>query len=52
MTIGMLGAVLFIYAAFVRPFTTETKVNDTRIDNTMWYVGSLLLMIIGFILGI
>mgnify|MGYP000972797655 CR=1 FL=1 len=52
MTLGMLGAVLFIYAAFVRPFTTETRINDDRLDNTMWYVGSMLLMIIGFAFGI
>ena len=52
MTIGIFGALLFVYAAFVRPFTTDTKVNDTRIDNTLWYIGSLLLMIIGFALGI
>ena len=52
MTLGILGAILFMYTIFVRPFTTETKINDTRMDNLYWFVGSLTLMLIGFALGI
>jgi hypothetical protein len=52
MTIAGIGAILFAYTIFIRPFITETKLNDTRTDNLYWFVGSLLLTLFGLVFGI
>ena len=52
MIVAYIGVILFMYTIFIRPFTTETKINDTRMDNFYWFVGSFLLMMIGLFFGI
>jgi predicted permease len=50
--IGYIGMMMMLYTMLIRPFTTKTKINDTRMDNLYWFVGSLFLLLVGFIFGI
>ena len=55
MIITTIGALLFMYCIFVMPFTesAQRRTKDPRdFTNMYYYVGSFLLMIIGFALGI
>ena len=45
-----IGALLLGYSVFIRPFTTETKINDERLDNAGIYGLSFFIIIIGLLL--
>jgi hypothetical protein len=47
-----LGIGLLVYCWLIRPFTTETKINDPRLDNAGLYALSFFLIIIGLVFGI
>lgn len=50
--ITTIGALLLAYSVFIRPFTTETKINDERLDNAGIYALAFFLIIIGLVFGI
>lgn len=50
--ITTIGALLLAYSVFIRPFTTETKINDERLDNAVIYALAFFLIIIGLVFGI
>jgi hypothetical protein len=52
MILTTIGALMFAYTIFIRPFTTKTEINDPRMDNLYWFVGSLSVLLTGAILGI
>ena len=52
MILTTIGALMFAYTIFIRPFTTNTQLNDRRMDNLYWFVGSLAIMLIGAVLGV
>jgi hypothetical protein len=47
-----IGALLLAYSVFIRPFTTETKINDERLDNAGIYALAFFLIIIGLVFDI
>ena len=55
MIITTIGALLFFYAVFIMPFTEDAqrRAKDPRDFTNMYiYVGAMLLLLIGFALGI
>jgi len=52
MIILTIGCLLFAYTTFIRPFTTDTQINDKRMDNLYWWIGSFFLILLGLFTGV